>query len=85
MVQAIRHVELALGDGDKRPSGAEAKNKAVARKSIVAARTIRAGERFSADNLAVKRPGTGLSPMRWDAVVGSLAGRDYAADELIDP
>lgn len=85
MVQAIRHVEMALGDGNKRPSGAEVKNKAVARKSIVAARAIRAGELFSADNLAVKRPGNGLSPMRWDEVIGSLAGRDYAADELIDP
>jgi len=84
MVSAIRNVELALGSGDKRPTGAELKNKAVARKSIVAARAIRAGELFSADNLAVKRPGTGVSPMRWDELIGRPACRDYAIDEMIE-
>jgi N,N'-diacetyllegionaminate synthase len=84
MVRAIRNVELALGSGDKRPSGAELKNKAVARKSIVAARAIRSGELFSADNLTVKRPGTGVSPMRWDELIGRPARRDYAIDEMIE-
>jgi N,N'-diacetyllegionaminate synthase len=85
MVRAIRNIELALGSGDKRPSGAEAQNMAVARKSIVAARAIRTGELFSADNLTVKRPGTGISPMRWDELIGSPANRAYAVDELIEP
>jgi sialic acid synthase SpsE len=59
-------------------------NKPAARKSLVAAREIRAGETFSAANLAAKRPGTGVSPMRWDEVIGRKARRDFAADELID-
>lgn len=84
MVCAIRNVELSLGSGEKRPSGAETRNKAVVRKSIVAARAIRAGEAFSADNLTVKRPGTGISPMRWDELIGRPAGRDYAVDEMIE-
>ncbi len=84
MVTAIRHIEQALGDGIKRPSAGEAQNKPIARKSIVAACSIRAGEQFSAANLAIKRPGTGLSPMRWDEVVGRRAPRDFAPDEFID-
>jgi len=83
MVSAIRNVEQALGDGIKRPSPGELRNKAAARKSLVASRTIRAGEFFSADNITAKRPGTGISPMRWDEVIGSPASRDFAADELI--
>lgn len=84
MVDAIRNVEIALGDGIKRPSASEIKNKPIARKSLVAARHIRAGERFSAENLAAKRPGTGISPMQWDAVIGRVAVRDFQADELIE-
>jgi N,N'-diacetyllegionaminate synthase len=84
MISAIRNIEQALGDGVKRPSAGEALNKPAARKSVVAARDIRAGEAFSAANLAAKRPGTGVSPMRWDEVVGRKAGRDFAADELIE-
>ena len=84
MVAAIRRVEGALGDGIKRPSPRELANRAIARKSIVAARPIAAGERFSADNLATKRPGTGLSPMAWDELIGRTASRAYAADEQID-
>ncbi len=84
MVHAIRNIELALGDGIKRPSPSEAKNKPIARKSIVAAVPIRAGEPFTADNLAVKRPGTGLSPMRWDEMVGLRATRNFDKDELIE-
>ncbi len=84
MVAAIRNIEQALGDGIKRPSASEAKNKPVARKSMVAACAIRAGEVFSEINLAVKRPGTGISPMRWDELMGRKAPRDFAADELIE-
>lgn len=84
MVDAIRNVEVALGDGIKRPSASELKNKPIARKSLVAARHIRAGERFSAENLTAKRPGTGISPMQWDAVIGRVAVRDFQTDELIE-
>jgi N,N'-diacetyllegionaminate synthase len=84
MVSSIRNVELALGDGIKRPTDSEAKNKPIARKSIVAARPIRAGECFNEDNLSVKRPGTGISPMRWDDVLGRNARRDFVPDELIE-
>jgi N-acetylneuraminate synthase len=84
MVDGIRNIERALGDGIKRPSASELKNKPIARKSIVARRPIQAGEPFSADNLAAKRPGTGISPMRWDEVVGRPAPRAFAADELIE-
>lgn len=83
MVSAIRHIEVALGDGTKRVAEAERANIAVARKSIVAARDIRCGELLTEDNLAVKRPGNGLSPMLWDSVVGNCAARDFQADELI--
>lgn len=84
MVVAIRNIEKALGDGIKRPSSSEAKNKIIARKSLVAADAISEGEVFSETNLTVKRPGTGLSPMRWDEVVGRKASRNFAADELIE-
>lgn len=84
MVRGIRNIEIALGDGIKRPTPTEARNRPVARKSIVAARSIRAGELLTADALAIKRPGTGLSPMRWDEVVGRTAARDFAPDEPID-
>jgi len=85
MVRAIRNIEVALGDGIKRPSEIETRNRTVVRKSLVAARTIDAGEPFTAANLAVKRPGTGVSPMRWDEMLGRRAPRSYRADELIDP
>ena len=84
MVQAIRHIELALGTGVKTPSPSERKNIAAARKSLVAARAIRQGETLTAENLAVKRPGTGVSPMRWDEVIGTKAIRDFEEDELIE-
>jgi N,N'-diacetyllegionaminate synthase len=83
MVRAIRNVERALGDGVKRPTASEYGNRAVARRSIVAARHIAAGEVFGDDNLTVKRPGTGLSPMLWDTVVGRVATRDFAPDEAV--
>jgi N,N'-diacetyllegionaminate synthase len=85
MVRAIRNVESAIaGDGIKRPSKSEAGNRPIARKSLVAAVRIRAGEPFTAENLAAKRPGTGISPMRWDDVVGRAARRDFEPDELIE-
>lgn len=83
MVKAIRNIELALGSKDKMPSPSERKNLVAARKSIVAARPIRSGEIFSEINLTAKRPGTGLSPMQWDAIIGKSASRDFEQDELI--
>ncbi len=85
LVRAIRHVELALGDGIKRVVPSEAPNRDIARKSLVAKRFIRQGEVFTADNVTAKRPGTGLSPMRWDEVMGSTARRDFSPDELLEP
>jgi len=84
MVRAIRNIEQAMGDGIKRPSPSEAKNMPIARKSLVAAKPIHAGERFTPENVTAKRPGTGISPMRWDEVIGRVAARDFAADELIE-
>ena len=83
MVEGIRNVERALGDGVKRPSPSELKNKPIARKSLVAIRPISAGEAFSAENMSAKRPGTGLSPMLWDEIVGRTATKDFAVDEQI--
>lgn len=83
MVRAIRNIEQAMGDGIKRPSPSEAKNISIARKSLVAAKPIRAGEQFTADNLSIKRPGGGISPMLWDEVVGRVASKDFSVDELI--
>ena len=83
MVAAIRKVEVALGNGDKAPMPSERKNMPIARKSIVAARDIRRGEALTADNLAVKRPGTGISPMEIDRVIGRHAATDIAADGVL--
>ncbi|MBW2569941.1 MAG: hypothetical protein JRD93_15260 [Deltaproteobacteria bacterium] len=83
MVQAIRNIEKALGAGIKKPSSSELKNKPIARKSIVAAQPIAAGEKFTNDNLTAKRPGTGVSPMLWNKVIGQVAQKDYEEDELI--
>ncbi len=83
MVLAIRNIEKALGNGIKRPSKSERKNILVARKSIVASRDIKEGEQLSKDNLAIKRPGNGISPMRWDGVLGQIAQKSYKADDLI--
>ena len=84
MVDGIRTIELSLGDGIKRPSPSEKLNLPVARKSLVAACSIQAGELFSQENLTVKRPGTGISPMNWDVWIGRPASRDFAKDELIE-
>ena len=84
MVRAIRHIEQALGDGVKKPSKSEQKNIPVARKSILASRSIEIGETFSDNNLIVKRPGNGISPMLWDEIVGHKATRNFSVDELIE-
>lgn len=84
MVDSIRHVELALGSPVKRVSPSEGKNMVVARKSLIAFRDIRKGEPFSEENMTVKRPGNGISPMRWDEVIGKIAPRDFKEDELIE-
>lgn len=84
MVITIRNIEEAIGCGIKQPSPSEIKNKAVARKSIVAATRILTGEFFSESNITVKRPGTGISPMRWDSVIGQKAKRNFTPDELIE-
>ncbi len=83
MVQAIRNIEKALGSGEKKVSASEQKNMVVARKSIVAARDIKKGETFTTDNITVKRPGNGISPMRWNEVLGQTAKQDFAYDTLI--
>ncbi len=84
MVLAIRNVEKALGTGEKVPTASEARNINIARKSIVAARDIKAGEVFTSGNLDVKRPGNGISPIKWFSVLGKTAKRDFVADELIE-
>lgn len=85
MVMAIRNIEKAIGgSGLKEVSKSEAKNKAIARKSIVATKTIKKGDLFSAENLTVKRPGTGISPMQWDEVIGKIAKKDFEEDDLIE-
>jgi N,N'-diacetyllegionaminate synthase len=83
MVQGIRAVELALGSMTKNPAPAEITNRRTVRKSIVAARDIKKGEIFTTANITAKRPGTGLSPMLWDKVIGQAAVRDFSKDELI--
>ena len=84
MVGCIRHIEIALGSPLKEPSAEELKNRAVARKSLIAARHICKGERFSEENLTVKRPGTGVSAMRWEQAMGQIAVRDFNEDERIE-
>ena len=84
MIAAVRNAEEALGTGKKVPSSSELANKAVARKSIVASRDIKQGETFSEENLTTKRPGTGISPMKWYEVVGKVAVRDFSEDEIIE-
>ena len=83
MVTAIRNIELALGSSVKKPSPSEQPNMKVARKSIVASKAIKKGEMLTEVNLTIKRPGNGISPMRWDEIVGKTATRDYEVDSLI--
>lgn len=83
MVDAIRNIEKAMGEGIKKPSPSELKNKDIARKSIVAKIKIKKGDIFTEENLAVKRPGTGINPMEWDNVIGQKAVKDFNEDDLI--
>jgi N,N'-diacetyllegionaminate synthase len=84
MIDGIRNIEKALGDGVKRLMPSEFTNLPIARKSIVASLPIKTGDLFTEHNLTAKRPGTGISPMEWHNLLGSKANRDYLADELID-
>ena len=83
MVNAIRSIEKALGDGFKIPSRSEQPNMIAARKSIVANQMIKKGDMLTEENIVVKRPGNGISPMKWDKVLGTVAVKDYQADEII--
>jgi N,N'-diacetyllegionaminate synthase len=83
MVKSIRNIEKAIGDGVKKPSKSEEKNISIVRKSIVASKEINVGDKFTSDNLGVKRPGTGISPMQWDELVGKVASKNFNPDELI--
>jgi len=84
LVRGIRNVEAALGDGEKRPMPSELDTRRVARKSLVAARPIRAGERLAKESIVIKRPGTGVSPAELDRALGRRVRRDLAADDVID-
>ena len=83
MVSAIRNIEKALGDGTKRPSKSEVPNIPIARRSIFASTPIAKGQKFTAMNMVCKRPGTGLSPLLWDKVIGKTAARDFSEDQMI--
>ncbi|WP_431204206.1 N-acetylneuraminate synthase [Bradyrhizobium betae] len=85
MIAAIRDIEAALGDGRKVPAPEEIPNRAVARRSLIALRAVLAGERFTEDNLGIKRPGNGVPPIEYWSYLGKTAGRDYAANEAIEP
>lgn len=84
MVSAIRNIEKALGNGIKKPSKSELKNKPIARKSLVAVKEIKKGELFTEENIGIKRPGNGISPMRWDEVIGKKASKNFDIDDLIE-
>ena len=85
MIASIRDVEAAMGDGRKVPAPEEIPNRAVARRSLVVLQPVRAGERFTADNLGVKRPGSGIPPIEYWSYLGKAASRDYAANEALEP
>lgn len=84
MITSIRNIEKAMGSGEKAPTKSETKNISVARKSIIASRNIQQGEVFTESNITTKRPGSGISPMRWNEVLGQTAKRDFREDELIE-
>jgi N,N'-diacetyllegionaminate synthase len=85
MVKAIRNIEIAIsGSGLKEPSASESKNKVIARKSIVALKSIKKGEKFTEDNLGIKRPGSGISPMKWNDILGRIATQGYSEDQHIE-
>lgn len=84
LVDGIKNIELAMGSYSKTPTVSELKNRTAARKSIVAAKNIKAGELFDESNITTKRPGNGISPMQWNNVIGTVAKRDFMEDELIE-
>ena len=84
MIESIRNIEKALGDGIKKPSKSELKNKPIARKSLVAIKRIEIGESFTENNISIKRPGNGISPMRWDEIIGKPSTRVFDIDDLIE-
>ena len=84
MIMGIRNIELAMGDGIKKPTASEVKNKSLVRKSIVAKKAISKGEKLTDENLTLKRPGTGISPMLWFEILGKIAHKDYHEDEIIE-
>jgi N,N'-diacetyllegionaminate synthase len=84
LVSAIRNVEIAMGKGEKKPTESEKKNVLIARKSIIANCDIKKGDIFTNENLTVKRPGIGISPMKWFDIIGKSAVRDFEEDELIE-
>jgi N,N'-diacetyllegionaminate synthase len=84
LVTGIRNLEIALGSETKEPTESEVQMRLVARKSIVAKEYIRKGQVFSRENLTVKRPGLGISPMQWEEIIGSISSRDYSPDDLIE-
>ena len=83
MVKAIRNIDRAIGDGVKAPSQSEIRNRGIVRKSIVANCKIRKSEIFTEQNLIIKRPGTGISPMKWDEMIGNKSDKEYQKDDLI--
>ena len=85
MVKAIRNIEVAIsGSGLKEPSLSESKNKVIARKSIVALKSIKKGEKFTEKNLGIKRPGSGINPMKWNDIIGGIATKSYSEDQQIE-
>ena len=84
MISAIRNIEKALGNNEKKVTDSEKENKIIARKSIVASKNIHKGEVISSENVTVKRPGSGISPMKWYEIIGTRAVRDFSEDELIE-
>ncbi len=84
MVESIRNIEKALGNGIKKPSKSELKNKQIARKSLVAIKKIEKEELFTEDSIGIKRPGNGISPMRWDEIIGKTSNKDFEIDDLIE-
>ena len=83
LVNAVRNIEIAMGDGIKQPTESELANRIAARKSLVAIKDIKKGEIFTSQNMSVKRPGSGISPMQWDSVLGTKASKDFSEDDLI--
>ena len=84
MINSIRNIEKAMGNGIKKPSKSELKNKPIVRKSLIAIKDIKKGDIFAEENIGIKRPGNGISPMRWDEVIGKFANRDFKIDDLIE-